>query len=162
MDLLSEILGGGTRSRIYQALVVKNGIASGAGAYYQGASLDATAFTVYGAPKGEDGLDGVEAAIDAEIARIVKDGVSESELEKAKSRYLRSLIFARDNQAGMANLYGGALTTGSTVQDVQQWPERIRAVTAAQVQAVAAKYLKPNTSVASYLLPKADAPKAQN
>jgi zinc protease len=103
-----------------------------------------------------------KTAVDAEIAKIVKDGISDSELEKAKNRYLRSLIFARDNQSGMANLYGGSLTTGNTVQDVQQWPERIRAVTAAQVQAVAAKYLKPNTSVASYLLPKAEAPKAQN
>jgi zinc protease len=162
LDLLSEILGGGTRSRIYQTLVVKEGVASGAGAYYQGASFDATPFTVYGAPKGEDGLEAVETAVDAEIAKIVKDGISDSELEKAKNRYLRSLIFARDNQSGMANLYGGSLTTGNTVQDVQQWPERIRAVTAAQVQAVAAKYLKPNTSVASYLLPKAEAPKAQN
>ena len=162
LDLLSEILGGGTRSRIYQTLVVKNGIASGAGAYYQGASFDATTFTVYGAPKGEDGLEAVEAAIDTEISRIVKDGITDSELEKAKNRYLRSLIFARDNQSGMANLYGGALTTGNTVQDVQEWPERIRAVTAKQVQSVAAKYLKANTSVASYLLPAAEAPKVQN
>ncbi|MGE0281420.1 MAG: insulinase family protein, partial [Rhizobiaceae bacterium] len=136
--------------------------ASGAGAYYQGASFAATPFTVYGAPKGEDGLEAVETAVDAEIAKIVKDGISDSELEKAKNRYLRSLIFARDNQSGMANLYGGSLTTGNTVRDVQEWPERIRAVTAAQVQAVAAKYLKPNTSVASYLLPKTEAPKVQN
>ena len=162
LDLLSEILGGGTRSRIYQTLVVKDGIASGAGAYYQGSSFDPTTFTVYGAPKGEDGLEAVETAVDAEISRIVKDGITDSELEKAKNRYLRSLIFARDNQSGMANLYGGSLTTGNTVQDVQEWPERIRGVTAKQVQSVAAKYLKPNTSVASYLLPKAEAPKVQN
>lgn len=162
LDLLSEILGGGTRSRIYQTLVVKDGVASGAGAYYQGASLDATSFTVYGAPKGEDGLEAVETAVDSEIAKIAKEGVSDSELEKAKTRYLRSLIFARDNQSGMANLYGGALTTGSSVQDVADWPDRIKAVTAKQVQDVAAKYLKPTTSVASYLLAPANAANAQN
>ena len=154
LDLLSEILGGGTRSRIYQKLVVQDGVASGAGAYYQGSSFDATSFTVYGAPKGEDGLEAVETAVDTEIGKIVKDGISDSELEKAKNRYLRSLIFARDNQSGMANLYGGALATGSTVKDIAEWPNRIRAATTKQVQAVAAKYLRPNTAVASYLLSK--------
>ena len=162
LDLLSEILGGGTRSRIYQKLVVQDGLASSAGAYYQGAMFDATNFTVYGAPKGEEGLEAVEKAVDGEIARIVKDGVSDTELQKVKNRYLRSLIFARDNQSGMANLYGGALTTGSTVKDIAEWPDRIKAVTAMQVQQAAAKYLKPGTSVTSYLLPTAEAAKAQN
>lgn len=162
LDLLSEILGGGTRSRIYQSLVVKDGVASGAGAFFSGAALDATTFTVYGAPKGEDGLPKVEEAVDTEIAKIIKDGVSDSELEKAKNRYLRSMIFARDSQSGMANLYGAALTTGSTVEDVAEWPERVRAVTAEQVKAVALKYLKPELAVTSYLLAKPAASGVQN
>ena len=94
------------RSRIYQALVVKSGVASSAGAYFDGSKLDASAFTVYGAPRGTAKLDEVQAAIDAEIAAIVKDGVTEKELESARNRFLRSMIFARDNQASMANLYG--------------------------------------------------------
>ena len=153
LDLLSEILGGGTRSRIYQALVVKEGVASSAGTYYQSTQLDSSSFGVYGAPKGEDGLDKVEAAVDAEILRIINDGVSADELEKAKNRFLRSMIFARDNQSGMANLYGSSLATGSTVKDVQDWPDKVRAVTAEQVKAAAAKYLKPEIAVTSYLLP---------
>lgn len=162
LDLLSEILGGGTRSRIYQSLVVKDGVASGAGAFYQGTAVDATSFTVYGSPKGEDGLARVEQGVDGEIAKIIKDGVSDSELEKAKNRYLRSMIFARDSQSGMANLYGGSLTTGSTVKDVAEWPERVRAVTAAQVKAVAIKYLKPELAVTSYLLAKPATAGVQN
>jgi zinc protease len=153
LDLLSEILGGGTRSRIYQELVVKTGIASGAGASYSGTFLDDTSFSIYGAPRGEAGIDQVEGAIDAEIVRIIRDGVTDSELEKAKNRYVRSMIFARDNQSGMANLYGGTLATGGTVADIAAWPDRIRAVTSDQVKAVAAKYLNPDRSVAGYLLP---------
>jgi zinc protease len=153
LDLLSEILGGGSRSRIYQELVVKKGIASGAGASYSGTFLDDTTFSIYGAPRGEAGIDQVEGAIDAEIVRIIKDGVTDSELEKAKNRYVRSMIFARDNQAGMANIYGAALATGGTVADIAAWPDRIRAVTADQIKAVAAKYLNPDRSVAGYLLP---------
>lgn len=153
LDLLSEILGGGARSRVYQQLVVKTGIASSAGAGYSGTSLDDTTFSIYGAPRGEAGIDQVEEAIDAEIRKIIKDGVTESELEKAKNRYVRSMIFARDSQSGMANIYGATLTTGLTVEDIAAWPDRIKAVTADQVKAVATKYLNPDRSVAGYLLP---------
>ena len=155
LDLLSEILGGGLRSRVYQQLVVKTGIASGAGASYSGTYLDDTTFSIYGAPRGEAGIEQVEGAIDAEIVKIIKDGVTDRELEKAKNRYVRSMIFARDNQSGMANIYGSTLTTGGTVADVAEWPDRIKAVTADQVKAVAAKYLNPDRSVAGYLLPPA-------
>ena len=155
LDLLSEILGGGNRSRIYQQLVVKTGIASDAGAAYSGTFVDDTSFTIYGAPRGEAGFEQVEDAIDAEIRKIIADGITESELEKAKNRYARAMIFARDSPSGMANLYGAQLSTGATVKDVAAWPDRIKAVTADQVKAVAAKYLNPDHSVAGYLLPPA-------
>ncbi len=157
LDLLSEILGGGLRSRIYQKLVVEQGIASSAGAAYSGTSLDATTFSVYGVPRGDATLEDVEKAVEKEITGIVRDGVSETELEKAKTRFLRSVIFARDNQAGMANMYGATLATGGTVADIAEWPERIRAVKPAQVQAVAAKYLDLRRSVTGYLLPQSTA-----
>jgi zinc protease len=153
LDLLSEILGGGMRSRLYQQLIVKTGIASDAGAYYDGSALDDTSFMVYGSPREEGGLEAVESAVDAELTRIIKDGVGEQELQKAKDRYVRGMIFARDKQDSMANIYGSALATGSTVKDVQEWPNKVRAVTAQQVQAVAAKYLKPSIAVTGYLLP---------
>lgn len=153
LDLLSEILGGGARSRIYQQLVVKTGIASQAGASYSGTYLDDTSFSIYGSPRGQAGIDQVEEAIDAEIRKIIRDGVTDAELLKAKNRYVRAMIFARDSQSGMANIYGAALTTGETITDVEEWPDRIKAVTPAQIQAVAAKYLNPDRSVAGYLLP---------
>ena len=159
LDLLSEILGGGIRSRIYQQLVVETGVAASAGAYYQGTRLDQSSFSVYGAPRGEATMEAVEEAIDAEIAKIVEEGVTAKELDSAKNRFLRSMIFARDNQSSMANIYGATLATGGTVEDIEEWPDRIRAVTADQVQAVAAKYLDNSVSVTGYLVP---APPAQD
>lgn len=153
LDLLSEILGGGNRSRLYQGLIVKDGIASSAGAFYEGTMVDDTSFTVYGGPRGEAGLQQVEEAVDVEIRRIINDGVTKDELDKAKDRFVRSMIFARDNQASMANIYGSTLATGGSVEDIAAWPERIRAVTPEQIKAVAAKYLNPDRSVAGYLLP---------
>ncbi len=157
LDLLAEILGGGTRSRLYQQLVVKQGIASGTGAYFQGSMLDATNFTVYGAPRGDAKLSDVEAAVDAEIVRIAKDGVTADELDKAKARYVRSMIFARDKQDEMANLYGAELATGGNVRDIEEWPDRIRKVTADEIKSVAARYLLLDRSTTGYLLPQQQA-----
>ncbi len=154
LDLLAEILGGGIRSRLYQALVVEKGIATSAGAWFRGTALDDTVFGVYGAPRGTATLEDVERETDIEIARIAEEGVTAEELEAAKNRYLRSIIFARDNQSGMANMYGSALTTGSTVDDVEEWPERIRAVEADAIQAAAQNYLDQDRAVTGYLLPQ--------
>ena len=153
LDLLSEILGGGLRSRFYQEIVVKAGIASAAGANYDGGAYDPGSFTLYGVPQGEHTLAEVEAAVDAEVIRLIEDGVTPAELEAAKMRYVRSLIFARDEQASMANIYGSRLANDGKVGDIAEWPDRIRAVTPEQVQAAAAKYLDPRLSVTGYLLP---------
>lgn len=153
LDLLAEILGGGVRSRIYQELVVRRGIASAAGAYYRGSALDHSSFAVYGSPRGDAELADVEAALQAEIAKIAEEGVTADEVERARRRFLRSLVFARDDQSGMARLYGAALTTGSTVADVEAWPERLRAVTPDAVQDAARRHLSVAGSVTGYLLP---------
>lgn len=153
LDLLSEILGGGSRSRFYQELVVKTGIASAAGANYDGGAYDPGSFTLYGVPQGTHSIEEVEAAIDAQVERLIRDGVTPAELDAAKMRYVRGMIFARDEQASMANIYGSYLANGGDVADIAAWPDRIRAVTPQQVQAVAAKYLDPRISVTGYLLP---------
>ncbi|MGH6761928.1 MAG: M16 family metallopeptidase [Phyllobacterium sp.] len=160
LDLLGEILGGSMRSRIYQSLVVEQGIAAGAGAYYQAGSLDDGSFGVYGAPRGDATLEQVEQAIDAEIERIIKHGVTDAELEKARNRFLKSVIFSRDSQSGMARIYGSTLSTGQTIKDVQEWPDRIKAVTAKQIQDVARANLDNNRSVTSYLMPEKASPAA--
>ena len=155
LDLLSEILGGSSRSRFYQQVVVKSGIAAQAGAGYDGGGYDPSAFSIYGAPQGEHSLDEVEAAMDAQITTLIEDGISTEELDRAKARYLRGMIFARDAQQNMAQIYGNALATGGSIADIEQWPERIRAVTPEQVQAAARTYLDPAKAVTSYLLPPA-------
>ncbi len=153
LDLLSEILGGGSRSRFYQEIVVKQGVAASAGASYDGGSYDPSSFTIYGAPQGDKTIEDVEAAVNTQIQRLITDGVTEDELDAAKMRYVRGMIFARDEQSSMANIYGSRLANDGTVADIEEWPDRIRAVTPEQVQAVAAKYLDPAISVTGYLLP---------
>lgn len=154
LDLLADILGGGTTSRLYRSLVVDKGIAAGAGAYYQGTALDDGQFMTYGTPRGDATLEEVEAAVDAEVARISREGVSVAELEAAKNRVRKALIYLADSQTATARRYGAALSIGSTIAEIESWPERIEAVTPDQVLAVAQSYLQKRRSVTGYLLPE--------
>src|SRR5690606_21260877 len=96
LELLAEILGGGIRSRLYQELVVRQGIAQQASAWYRGTSVDATAFSVAGAPRESASLEDIENGIEAVIAGIIDEGVDADELQKAKDRLICNMVFARD------------------------------------------------------------------
>ena len=152
LEVLAHILGSGSNSRLYRALVVDKPIAVMAGAGYDSSALDMSKFGVYGAPRQGITLPQLEAETDAVIAQVINQGVSAEELERTKSRLIADAIYAQDNQASMARWYGTALMTGATVDDVRRWPDRIRAVTAAQVQDAARQWLDKRRSVTGFLI----------
>ena len=153
LDLLSQILGGGSTSRLYQSLVADQKVAASAGAWYRGTSLDETIFGVYGAPNAGGDLAKVEAAINAEITRIIKSGVTEEELTRAKKTMVADAVYAQDSQQSQARLYGSVLSIGGNVEQILEWPERIKEVTADQIVEVAKKFLVIDRSVTGQLLP---------
>lgn len=152
LDVLAQILGSGPNSRLYRRLVAEKRIATSAGAWYQGSAVDATRLGVYARPTPEVSLPDLEKAVDAVIAETIADGVAADELERAKTRMIADAVYAQDNQSSMARWYGTALTTGSTVQDVLTWPDRIRAVTAEQVRDAARAWLDKRRSATGYLV----------
>jgi zinc protease len=152
LEVLSFVLGHGTTSRLYRTLVVDRELAVGAGGWYSGTALDATQFGVYGSPKPGVSLPKLEDAIDAVIDDVLAKGVTPDEVERAKNRLIADAIYAQDSQATMARWYGAALTTGSTVESVQSWPDRMRAVTADAVNAAAKAWLDKRRSVTGYLI----------
>ena len=157
LDILSHILGTGTTSRLYQRLVVEQKIASYAGSWYSGDALDLGDIGLYAGPQAGSGkaeLAAVEASIDAVIKEIILDGVTDQEVANAKNSLLSSTVYLKDDQMRRARIYGVALTTGQTVRDIEEWPSRIEAISAKQVQDVARKYLKPQRSVTGILLPE--------
>jgi zinc protease len=157
LEVLAHILGRGSNSRLYRTLVFERGIAVSAGASYDGAAVDATRFSVYATPKPGTDLPQMEAALDAVLAGISEDGVTEEELERSKSRMIADAIYANDSQRTMAQWYGAALATGETVERVRTWPDRIRAVTAGEVHDAARRWLDKRRSVTGYLVKDARA-----
>jgi zinc protease len=152
LELLAHILGSGNNSRLYRTLVVDKHVAVGAGASYDSSALDMSKFSIYGAPRLGVTLPQLEAAIAAVIAQVIAKGVTPEELERSKTRLIADAVYAHDSQASMARWYGEALTTGATVSDVEHWPDRIRAVTAQQVQDAARQWLEKRRSVTGYLI----------
>jgi zinc protease len=127
-------------------------LAVGAGAWYDSTAVGMSKFGVYGAPRPGVTLPQLEKEIDAVIARVVDKGVTEDELKRSKTRLIADAVYAHDSQASMARWYGGALMTGATVHDVTNWPDRIRAVTAGQVQRAARQWLEIRRSVTGFLI----------
>jgi zinc protease len=154
IEVLAEVLGGGATSRIYRSLVVEAESAAAAGAGYSGDGLDNGAFYVYAVPAAGLEVDTVEAELDAVLADVVADGVTEEELERARSRLIASTVYALDSQSRLARIFGVALTNGRTVDDVVNWTDRIEAVTGDDVQAAARQVLGIEGSVTGILLPE--------
>ncbi len=152
LEVLSHILGSGSNSRLYRALVVDKQMAVMTSAWYDANALDQSKFGVMGGPRPGVTLQQLESEIDAVIAQVIDKGVTPEELERTKTRLIADAVYAQDNQATMARWYGAALTTGATVNDVKSWTDRIRAVTAEQVQGAAKQWLEKQRSVTGYLI----------
>lgn len=154
LQVLSEVIGGGATARLYSRLVVEQGIAGAAGASYSPNDYDYSTFSFYVAPRPGGEVEPLEAALRHEIAELLDQGVTAEEVAAAKKRLVAGAVFARDSLSTAPRVIGSALTTGSTLEDVQAWPERIAEVTAEDVNRALKLVLREEQSVTSYLLPE--------
>ncbi|HUT48886.1 MAG TPA: pitrilysin family protein [Alphaproteobacteria bacterium] len=153
LQILREILDGGATSRLTRALIVEQKLAADIGTGYDPTVVDYVTFLFYAAPRPGVPIDKLEAALDAVLAKLLKDGITEEELRRAKQRLTNTAIFARDSLSTGARTLGRALAVGLKIEDVEKWPERIGAVTKAEVEAAARAVFKANSSVPAILLP---------
>ena len=154
LQVLAEILGGGTTSRLYRRLVVEQGLAVSAGAGYSPDGLGPQTFALYASPRDGVDLKQLEAAVEDEVARLLRDGVTEEELASAVTRMKRQAVFARDDMLVPARLFGEAMAAGGGIAEVEEWPERIGAVTAARIAGAAKAVFVPERSVTAVIRPK--------
>ncbi len=154
LQVLAEVLGGGPTSRLYRALVLDKGVALGAGAFYNPGALDLATFGFYATPTKNVTIADFEAAFDTEIKKVLKDGVTPDEVDRAKKHMQAQAIFARDSLDGPARIIGAALATGRSLDDVETWPQHIGAVTVDEVNAAARLVIHENIAVTGVLLPE--------
>jgi zinc protease len=154
LELLADILGDGTRSRFYKSLVVDQKIAAYAGAWYSGDGLDSGKLGVYAAPNPGSDIGKVEQAMDAILADVIKNGVTEQELTRVKRRAEAEQIYALDDLAALARMAGMGLATGLSIDTIFDRNNDMAQVTVADVKAAAAKVIDARRSVTGVLLPE--------
>lgn len=156
LSLFADMLGGGTTSRIYRELVVKQKLAAGAGAYYNATGLDLGRFLLYATPSPGVDIAELETAMDKVVADVLKDGFAPEDLERSRTGLLAAAIYARDSLFTSPRIFGDALTSGLKVEQVETWTDEVRAVTMDQVQAAGQAVLDIRSSVTGLLLPEGE------
>jgi zinc protease len=152
LELLSWIVGGDDTSRMYRRLVDTN-VAATAGTNYESTILDRGRFAAVILPIPGGSMEKAEAELDAIIAEVRQNGVTQDELDKAKSALEAQRVFDLDNQSTLANRYGLAIALGRTVADIEALPARMQAITLDDIKRAAAAYLTPQLSVTGVLVP---------
>ncbi|TVR83234.1 MAG: insulinase family protein [Rhodospirillales bacterium] len=153
LQVAVRILGGGPTSRLYQRLVVQDGLAVTAGAFYSPTVLGPARFVVHARPRPGVTLEQIEAAVEAVLAEILDSGFTEVEVDRAKRRLLADAVFARDSADTAAQVLGQTLAIGLSVEDVEAWPERIGRVTLEEAGAALGVVIDRNRSVTTWLRP---------
>ncbi len=155
LQVLSEILGGAT-GRLNRALVQEQQIAVSISAGYDPSPIDLSTFSLYATPRATANGDGVaelEAAVDKLLDAFLKEGPTADEVARAISRSRNAALYALDSLPGAARALGAALASSGSVAQVEDWPERLAAVTVEQVKAAAQAVLRRDVAVTSVLRP---------
>jgi zinc protease len=154
LEVLATIMGSGVASRLNRALVLDGGLAVSAGASYDSSQRGPASFNLYATPRQDMAPAAVEAAIGAEVERVLADGVTEAELQRAIRRIQDAAVYAKDSLSGPARIVGSALAVGMPLSEIDAWPDRIGAVTRQAVQDAARYVFRPENLATSVLLPK--------
>jgi len=153
LSVLSWLLGSSETSRLWRALVVEARLALSASASYGGASLGLTSFGFDVQPAHGTTVAAIEAAVGDQMKKLLDDGVTPEEVERAQNRMLAQTVYSQDSLASGPRLYGAILSTGGTVAEVDDWPKNIAAVTPAAVLAAARHVWRDDGAVTSLLTP---------
>jgi zinc protease len=152
--VLNGVLDGGGSARFETELVRKQQIAASVGVGYSPTARHPVMFLINATPSRGRTPAELEAAIRAQIRRVQAEPIAAAELERVKAQVAASNVFMRDSMFYQAMQMGTLETVGLDWQMLDQYVERVRAVTAAQVQAVAKKYLTDSNLTVTVLDPQ--------
>lgn len=151
-DVITEVLGGGQSSRLYQKLVKEQKLFSNIACYHTG-SLDPGLVVIEG--KLVQGITAEQAntAIEQELKLLIAEGITDEELQKSRNKIEAMVVFedmnllARANNLAFYELLGDASMMNTEL-------EKYQAIDAADVKEYAAKIFEPSQSNTLYYLKK--------
>ena len=141
LEVLANILDGGDSARLTRELVRGSQIATSAGAGYDLYDRQAGLFLLDGTPAGSHTIAEVQQALFEQVLRLQQTLVTADELARVKSQVVASNVYEQDSSFYQAMKVGQLEAVGLDWKLADAYVDRINAVTAGQVQAVAKKYL---------------------
>jgi zinc protease len=165
LALLDSVLGGPSgvgggnvdnkTSRLYKSLVQEQQIAASVyGGMYP--SVDPYLYTITLVLRDGRTLEEAEAALDAELAKVVNGDITQAELDKAKKQARALFAYSTESVTGQA-FWLAFCENFDNYTWFEQYVERLSAVTLAEVHEAARKYLRPQNRVVGWLIPTGEA-----
>ena len=159
LTVLAAVLDGYSGARLDRAMTQGDArVADSAGAYNGLWGRGPQLFTLDGVPAKGRTAEQVEQALRAQVAQVAREGVSEAELNRVKTQWVASEVYKLDSVFNQARSLGTYWALGLPLDAGERLVSALRAVQAAQVQAVAAKYFGDDQLTVATLRPQAPDP----
>jgi zinc protease len=155
LTVLSAVLDGYNGARLDRALTqgadrLADSAGAGNGLWGRGPQL----FMLTGIPASGKTSVQLEAALREQVAKVAREGVTEAELQRVKNQWIASEVYKLDSVFNQARELGNYWVQGLPLDAGNRLVAALREVTAAQVQAVAAKYFSDQQLTVAHLLPQ--------
>lgn len=154
LEMLANVLDGNAAARLPRALVRAERLANSAGASYDGIGRGPALFYLDGVPNPGKTAAELEEGLRREVRRIAAEGVGEDELKRIKAQAVASRVYERDSMFFQARQIGSLETAGLPSRTLDIMLEKLKQVTAEQVQEVAGKYFTDDQLTVAYLDPQ--------
>jgi zinc protease len=154
LDMLAAALSGNAAARLPRNLVRTERLASAAGASYDGLARGPGFFYLSGTPTPGKTAAEVEEGLRREMTKIITEGVTQDELERAKAQAIAAQVFQRDSIMAQAREIGALEVTGISHKTIDLQLQKLREVTPEQVREVARKYYVEDALTISHLDPQ--------
>lgn len=151
LALLNEVLGRGMSSRLFLEVRERRGLAYSVGSYT--AAFDDTGHLgIAAGVTTEHVIETVEVVL-AELERLVREPVGEDELARAREHAVGSFRLSLDAASSWCHRAGGMLIANGFIETVDEVIAGYEAVTAADIQRVAARIVREGNLAAAVVGP---------
>ena len=154
LELLSAILDGGSAARFADQLIRGQQVATAVSTSYDPFARLAGYFLIDGNPARETDIAQLEKAILEQLKQLKEKPVSKKELQRVKAQVIAANVYERDSVFYQGMKLGLMETTLNDWRLTEDHTNKLRAVTAEQIMAVAKKYFLPENMTVAVLDPQ--------
>ena len=155
IDMLSGILDGGASARFTRNLIRGQQIAASVGAGYDLYSRLGDMLVISATPSKDVSIAELETAIRSEIDHLKRELVTQDELDRIKAQVVAGKVYEKDSIFYQAMQIGTLETVGLNWRLMDEYVDRLKAVTPEQIREVANKYLSEDRLTVAVLEPQA-------